>query len=443
VLLTVWFSSIVLASAGFLFLVAFEGFGHINLTVEQSATAFWDISLHPAFAAGSHERPALFCLLSAALSGMAWVGLIPLGNLFMCVLYSLLFGFISGKALMAWAFPLSLAADDGSFTHSIFSYPFLYMFASKFLFTLVAVWNPQLAARSAAAKAPASTSSSGIAQAALVFACATPFFGLLWAMSANLYPQTHSGIEWSAIVGFSSLCCTTRARELYLEWKLNLIQNGGARGKSRAAPSMSVFQGVVGGEKKGSTGDTSVTVPCAVLAVFWTSFAVLTSKNLDHDVYIPLSMCTLLCTPPNTVIKNTSPLKLFGVLCALFWVISSLYATLLKGYGSDPTEVLFQNPHDFFGMDSNVSIWLNESSWMPLFNTMLVVLPLPAIYIGGTERRSGFTEDVMFVLAIVSIVPVFAAQINCLRYLGVTGLLFAAWRGYNISSLQHRSDLLI
>jgi hypothetical protein len=46
------------------------------------------------------------------------------------------------------------------------------------------------------------------------------------------------------------------------------------------------------------------------------------------------------------------------------------------------------------------------------------------------------------VLAILSLVPVFASQISSLRYLGITGMLFAAWKGYRVSDLQNRSDRL-
>ena len=189
-------------------LTALEGFGHLNLTIEQTTTNYLTISFHPDM--NIQEHPVLFFFLTTALSGLAWVGMIPLNTLVMCVLYSLLFAFISAKAMLGWAFPLSLA--DDSFTHNVFAFPFVYLYISKFLLTLVAVYNPKLSPKGR------NSSSSGVmnvTQSALILACGLPFFGLLYAISTDVYPQAHTGIEYSAIVGFVTLCVTTRARELY------------------------------------------------------------------------------------------------------------------------------------------------------------------------------------------------------------------------------------
>ena len=420
-----------LACSGLLLLVAFEGFGHLNMTIERSSSSFLTVSFHPDM--GVIEHPALFFVLSTVLSGLAWISIIPLNNIITCLVYCVLFGFISSKAMIGWAFPLSLAED--SFTHQIFAFPFAYVFISKFLLTFVAVWNPQLnpqqsrglfGGSGSSTISPSSTSSgetATLSQAALVFACATPFFGLLWAMSANVYPQAHSGIEWSAVVGFSSLCITTRLRELYSE------TNAGKGGKPHAYSDQEF--------------DSSVCLPCAALTIFWTTFAVLTSHGLDRDVFVPLSSLTLLCTTPGAVLKHTPPVMAMGIFCAVFWLISALYAILVKGYGTDPSMVTFQSPQDLLGIDSDVSIWTNESKLWPLLNLAQILAPLPGIFLGVSSQRRGDSEEILFVLAIVSLVPVFASQISSLRYLGIAGMLFAVWRGYKIGDLQARSDGLI
>lgn len=388
-------------------LVAMEGFGHLNLTMEQTSSHYLTIAFHPDM--NVQEHPALFFALTTALSGLAWIGLIPLNSLFMCVLYSLLFGFISSKAMLSWAFPLSLA--DNSFTHEIFAFPFSYLYASKFLLTLVAVWNPSASGKQG---------SSMVTKGALVLACAMPFFGLLWAISTNVYPQAHVGIEWSAVVGFVTLCGTTRLREIYNDTTGALSGNAG-RGESR---------------------EMSPCIPCATLAVFFTSMAVFTSHGLDRDIFVPLSSLAFLCTSPGAVLPGKAPVMVVGAICAAFWTLSALYAVLVKGYGLDPSVVAFEGPQDMFHLDSDVSIWTNDSKLWPLINLVLVLAPLPGV-ISGLFPRVGRSEDIIFVLAVLSLVPVFAAQISSLRYLGIVGMLFAAWKGYRVSDLQHRSDRLI
>lgn len=403
-------------TAGLCLLIAMEGFGHLNLTFELTSSKYLTIALHPDMHV--QEHPALFLALSTALSALTWIGLIPLNNLFMCVLYSLLFGFISSKAMLGWAFPLSLAAD--SFTHHIFAFPFVYLYICKFLLTLVAVWNPALNSKQGQPGGPKNASSI-VTKGALVLACAIPFFGLLWAISTNVYPQAHTGIEWSAVVGFATLCCTTRLREVYND---------------------STLSGMSGKKYDPSGRDMSACIPCATLTLFFMSMAVLTTHGLDRDIYIPLSSLAFLCSTPGAVMPGKAPVVVVGAICAAFWTLSALYAVLVKGYGVDARVLEFEGPQDMFHLDSDVSIWTNDSTLWPIINLLLVLAPMPGV-ISGIFPQVGKSEDIIFVLAVLSLVPVFAAQISSLRYLGILGMLFAAWKGYRVSDLQHRSDRLI
>jgi hypothetical protein len=400
-------------------LIALEGFGHLNLTIEQTSSAYLTVAFHPDM--NVQEHPALFFFLSSALSGLAWIGLIPLNSVLLCLLYSTLFGFISAKAMLGWAFPLSLA--DDTFTHDISAFPFLYLFASKFLLTFVAIWSPA-SSNSKAVKAAPSTLSSLFAEAPLVLACAMPFFGLLYALSTKVYMQAMPGIVWSAVVGYTTLCLTVRARELY---------------QDAAAVTRN---GRFGTQIPGDQVPFSACLPCAALVIFWVSFAVLTSHGFDRDVYIPLASLTILCTTPGTILRGKSPLFLVGALCAAFWIGSALYAILVKGYGSDPTLVSFEKPQDILGFDSDVSVWTSVSLRWPVLNLVQILAPLPGI-LAGLRPQVGKSEDVLFVFALLSLIPVFAAQISSLRYLGVVGMLFAATKAYRLNDQQLRSDRLI
>lgn len=419
--------SVVLVLCGLCLLVALEGFGHLNMTVEQTTSNYLTVSFHPDMAVTEH--PVLFFLLTSVLSMLAAVGMIPLHTLLMCVLYSALFAFISSKAMLAWAFPLSLS--DNSFTHDVLAFPFVYLYVFKFLLTLVAVYNPTLNPKQG--RVVVKSNNVTVTQGALVIACALPFFGLLYSISANVYPIAHSGVEWSAIVGFVTLCVTTRLREVY-----NLTTN------SSTSSIGSTYSSNMSANAYSTKviAELSVCLPCAALTIFWVCFAVFTSHALDRDVFIPLASLTLLCTTQGSVLRGVSPIVLVGVFCAAFWVLSALYAVLVQNYNAEATLLNFALSRDILGIDSDVSIWTNTSKFWPLLHLGEILLPLPGIY-AGVVHSYGRSEDVLFVLALCSVVPIFGAQISSLRYLGVVGLVFAAHKGYTLNNMQQRSDLLI
>jgi len=379
--------SIVLVCSGVLLLIAFEGFGHLNVTIETTEESNLTLLLHPDL--HIHEHPALFLILSSALTGLAWVGLIPVGQFFVSLLYSGLFAFISTKAMIGWAFPLSLASD--SLTHNLASFPFIYLLCSKFLISMVGVGQ----------------GGSPLNNILLALSCLAPFIGLFYTNNTDAL----GGIAWSAVVGYAGLAATSRLREIYLE-------------ESGHPPSA-----------------FSPALPCAFLTIFWATLAVTQSHTLDHDIFIPLSSLVLLSTAPGAVVRDLPPLTVAGAFCASFWTISALYAILCKGYGEDPAVAAFQaQPHDIFGLDSDVSVWTNDSIW-PLINLALLLPPLPGVVLGLVWKRG--QEEVLFVLAVLSLVPVFAAQIGSLRYLGVLGMLLSSWRGYHLGKVQQQSDMLI
>ena len=130
--------------------------------------------------------------------------------------------------------------------------------------------------------------------------------------------------------------------------------------------------------------------------------------------------------------------------CSIFLIGSTMYAVLLNGYGSDLALESFQKSDDWLGLDSDVFIWTNTAVTWPLLNLIQILAPVPGI-ISGIYLSYGCTEDVLFVFAILSLVPVFAAQISSLRYLGlpVLGMIFAAGKGYRLTDQQQRSDRLI
>jgi hypothetical protein len=73
----------------------------------------------------------------------------------------------------------------------------------------------------------------------------------------------------------------------------------------------------------------------------------------------------------------------------------------------------------------------------------MLIVPLPGIALGVLRRKDDSSEELLFVLAIVSLLPIVGAQVNSIRYLGIVGSLFAAWRCYDIGLTQRNSDRLI
>lgn len=94
-----------------------------------------------------------------------------------------------------------------------------------------------------------------------------------------------------------------------------------------------------------------------------------------------------------------------------------------------------------FGAE-NVSFWNNDNLWYPSLHILLLLVPLPAIYL-GYMRSKGDTEDVLFILALLSVLSVVGSGCSAVRLLGVSGVVFGSWRCYDIGQKQVSSNRLI
>jgi len=72
----------------------------------------------------------------------------------------------------------------------------------------------------------------------------------------------------------------------------------------------------------------------------------------------------------------------------------------------------------------------------------LALVPLPAVFM-AFRRSKADTEEMAFVLAVLSCVSVVGAQCWSVRYLGATGLIFAAWRCYEVGAIAKEIVRLI
>jgi len=79
---------------------------------------------------------------------------------------------------------------------------------------------------------------------------------------------------------------------------------------------------------------------------------------------------------------------------------------------------------------------------VPALNVVLALLPLPAIASSFLRRKTD-SEDMVFVLAIFSCVSILGAQCWSVRYLGMNGLMYAAYRCYEIGAIHKEVARLI
>jgi hypothetical protein len=182
------------------------------------------------------------------------------------------------------------------------------------------------------------------------------------------------------------------------------------------------------------------------------------------------------------IVRDAHPLAVAAVCCAAFWLLSTLHSVFVKNFG------LENKPEDFdvrcafssfppflpcschrlnvsltpllsfislslpilnshsFGLfkDEDVSFWSSGSPyhWVPLLNLALALVPLPAVFVAFRRSKTD-TEEMTFVLAVLSCVSVVGAQCWSVRYLGATGLIFAAWRCYEVGAIAKEIVRLI
>jgi hypothetical protein len=217
----------------------------------------------------------------------------------------------------------------------------------------------------------------------------------------------------------------------------------------------------------------------ALLAIAWNFWGSVSTAHVDPNTSVPISFLLLLCTPRSMLVRDAHPLAVAAVCCAAFWLLSTLHSVFVKNFG------LENKPEDFdvrcafspflpcschclnvsltpllsflslslpvlnshsFGLfkDEDVSFWSSGSPyhWVPLLNLALALVPLPAVFVAFRRSKTD-TEEMAFVLAVLSCVSVVGAQCWSVRYLGATGLIFAAWRCYEVGAIAKEIVRLI
>lgn len=169
----------------------------------------------------------------------------------------------------------------------------------------------------------------------------------------------------------------------------------------------------------------------------------MSSRGVYADLAVPAAAALFICTKAGVIVADKPPLAVAAICASGWWLLSACHAILIRGHSAaDGFYIFFATSSDYAFGDSDVSIWTSKSMWMPLLNLLMMVVPLPAILL-SFARRSSESEDVLFILAVLSCVPVIGAGINSVRLLGCAGTLFASYACFQLSASLKKSQRLL
>ena len=208
------------------------------------------------------------------------------------------------------------------------------------------------------------------------------------------------GIIWAAAVTNSCIAIATRTADIFRE-----INNLKVSSESREMRNV-------------NTVAASVAVVSAFMGIMWCAIGSLLSPNIYSDIAIPVSSLLLLCTRRGMIFGDFHPMALSGMFTTSYLLLSALYSI----FALRATDTFFVAPSTWYE-DGIVSVWSASSMWLPWLTLLLMLVPLPAIVL-GIIRRKDETEELMFVLAVLSLAAAVGAQIMSVRILGVMGLVY-------------------
>ncbi|RYH21427.1 hypothetical protein EON65_20720 [archaeon] len=372
-----WLRSVLFAAGAVLLILAFEGFGSLSFSSFSAASI-------------NDDHSFVFTLLSSAMTVVAWTQTVPLASITSCFVYSVIFGFASTKAMLSWVLPETAAHN---LSHDALGFPFLALYIGKASSTFLVLWGSKDKLR------------HPLFPVLLIVAVLWPVVAYIVSYMAGYPPSLGHGIMWSTIVSTASTCASFRAQEV-----LALLRG------SRTTHALTFKQVQI-----------SLILLMAVLCLSWTVLAVISeSSAIDSDVLFPAAALLILCEDASFLPYKQHPFTLWTKIVTIWWYISVLYHIFFRGMGESVLPGL--PPYSLFGWDEEISIWVLDSPLLPLLNLFMAVVPLPALY--ASTRQAFFSEELLFVLALVSVAPIIGGSIDCVRYLGLLGVIAAGYACY-------------
>jgi hypothetical protein len=142
--------------------------------------------------------------------------------------------------------------------------------------------------------------------------------------------------------------------------------------------------------------------------------------------------------PPNLIFPYLTSVQFQSILSALGFC---------RGYFSEDADPFAADFHvysagSFLADQKDLSVWESETLVTPLIQTVLLLLPLPAIAVASASDKQP-SEEVLVVLGILCVLPLVLSGLNSVRLLGLVGIAFSCWQFYDSGKAQHESNRLI
>ena len=421
-------------AGGLCFMVAGNALGTLNITYDPSSPFMFSIQLLEDAIDGDGDNldhGGIFAVLTAILGVASFLGLMPLKTVLQRLLYLFCFSYCGAMACFHWVFPES-AASHGSVVsldvNAYFSFPWLLCLLSVFLSTSTVLH----------------ISSSGA--------------GGGWMLTLSA----------SVPIAFTCIAVFTAEHEHYLAntFFLNMgVQSATAVCSRIVDFSRQHDPSVVSSRANANNAASSsfAETVCMITSVLAFSFGVmhsLFSRHVICDFAVP-ALSVLLAT------SKEFGWSMSGYISALYWTCSALYSFFIKDYNGLEFLHEFATPlHGQKGIfaDADLSIWSEDLSqsgyaWLTWIHVLLLLMalgPIVMTYYRGSEsplqgrghssqQRGQYdgSDDLLFVLSIVAVVPILTAQLWSVRLLGVLGVTFGVCNAYHYGHRQRRSDVFI
>jgi hypothetical protein len=421
-------------AGGVCFMVAGNALGTLNITYDASSPFLFTVQLLEDIAEGEEggvDRGGIFAALSAVLCVASFLGLMPLKTALQRVLYLLCFSYCAAMACFYWVFPESVSGHGSVVSldaDALLTFPWLLCFLSVF-FSTSTILNISSAA---------ATGGSG---------------GWMLAMSA------------SVPVAFTCFAVFSADHEHFLAntFFLNMSIQTGTAVCSRLIDFSKQHDPSTLSSRSSAASSSFAETICMISSVLAFSFGFmhcLFSRHVICDFAVPLL---------SVVFATSRELGwgMSGNISAIYWVLSALYSLFAKDYNGLEFLHEFATPlHGQKGVfaDADLSIWSQELSeggyawltWMHLLLLFLALGPIVMTFFRGAgssldsrghssqqRGQNDGSDDLLFVLSVIAIIPVITAQLWSIRLLGVLGVVFGVSNAYFFNRRQRRSDNVI
>lgn len=376
-------------------LIATGSAGFFTVSIDEASPTYFVLTPTYTIAdlADDSRNSGICFIISIFLILAATLNIFPVKSMMYRMLFLVSFSYTSSQALLGWSYPLSISVDSSN--HNIFHFPFVHTFVLVVMTTSTGLHSTL-------------PNDSDLGESIFLVVLAWVVGGMVWCILLDLHEEL-DGVLWSAIIVTCSVAVATRIAQV-------LRHVNGIRPKQPTSTA------------------TTVCGLAAVLAILASvALSVLGHHHVELDFLVPISSTILITTRKGLFIPECHPMELSILVCIFWWISRVVYSMFIEGYGQAIDLDGFQDNFGFF-QNANISIWTSVlPSWLLVSNIMLAFLPLPAILLSFWNRKDE-SEEIVFILAIISLVSLVGAQANCIRFIGGFGTVYASWRCYEIGA---------